>query len=179
MIRFPKNALLSAMFGVAMLMTGTPANSAPQYGSWGFDLTAMDLSVKPGDDFNRYASGAWLDRTTIPADKSAFALRLMMNDTIDARLHDLLEAAAASGQSGTLEGKAGAFYKSFMDEKRVQDLGKTAPAGACRQPLRRIPSIPAGTGHCRSMSFLTIATTPSCAASTTVSSDWACEASIS
>jgi putative endopeptidase len=126
MISFPKNTLLSAMFGVAMLMTGKPANSAPQYGSWGFDLTAMDLSVKPGDDFNRYASGAWLDRTTIPADKSAFALRLMMNDTIDARLHDLLEAAAASGKSRTLEGKAGAFYKSFMDEKRVQDLGKTA-----------------------------------------------------
>ncbi len=119
-------ALLSAIIGASMLMAGTPANSAPQYGSWGFDLTAMDLSVKPGDDFNRYASGAWLARTTIPADKPGFTLRMMMNDTIDARLHDLLETAATTAQSGKLEGKVGAFYKAFMDEKRVQALGKTA-----------------------------------------------------
>jgi putative endopeptidase len=122
----PKIALLSAIIGASMLMAATPANSTPQYGSWGFDTTAMDLSVKPGDDFERYASGAWLARTAIPADKSAFALRLMMNDTIDARLRDLLETAATTEQSATLEGKVGAFYKAFMDEKRVQALGKTA-----------------------------------------------------
>ena len=121
-----KSALLSAIMGASMLMAGTSASSAPQYGSWGFDLTAMDLSVKPGDDFNRYASGAWLARTTIPADKPLFTLRSMMSDTIDARLHDLLKTAATTEQSGTLEGKVGAFYEAFMDEKRVQALGKTA-----------------------------------------------------
>jgi putative endopeptidase len=48
---------------------GRTQEAKPQYGAWGFDLSAMDRSVKPGDDFNRYASGAWLARTTIPADK--------------------------------------------------------------------------------------------------------------
>ena len=70
--------------------------SKPQYGAWGFDLTAMDRGVKPGDDFNRYANGAWLARTEIPADKSIASLRYLMSDRIEARLHDLLEHAAAS-----------------------------------------------------------------------------------
>ncbi len=117
---------ISSAIGAFVLMAAIPANSAPQYGSWGFDLTAMDQSIKPGNDFNRYASGAWLARTTIPADKALFTLRMMMNDTIDARLHELLETAATAPQSATLEGKVGAFYKAFMDENRVQALGKSA-----------------------------------------------------
>src|SRR5579859_6885794 len=91
------------------------AGSKPQYGAWGFDLTAMDRGVKPGDDFNRYANGAWLARTEIPADKSIASLRYLMSDRIEARLHDLFEHAAVSaGDRPTdLEAKAGAFYKAF------------------------------------------------------------------
>ena len=40
-------------------------------GDFGVDLTAQDKSVKPGDDFERYASGAWIDKTTIPADRAS------------------------------------------------------------------------------------------------------------
>ena len=38
-----------------------PASAAPRLGSFGVDLGVRDLKVKPGDDFNRYASGQWLD----------------------------------------------------------------------------------------------------------------------
>jgi putative endopeptidase len=106
---------LSAMVFLAAVNT---ANAAPQYGAWGFDSSAMDLSVKPGDDFNRYASGAWLARTTIPADKALFTLRMTMTDAIESRLHELMESAAASAQVGTLDAKAGAFYKAFMDNSK-------------------------------------------------------------
>lgn len=96
-----------------------------QYGSWGIDLTAMDRSVKPGDDFNRYASGAWLARTQIPADKPMASLRYLMSDLTEARLHELMENAAATvpAQPVTLEQKVGAFYKAFMDEARIDALG--------------------------------------------------------
>ena len=40
-----------------------------QIGEFGLDLTAGDPTAKPGDDFERYASGLWLDRTPIPADR--------------------------------------------------------------------------------------------------------------
>lgn len=116
-----RRAAWSAVVAVAVcfLAGASRASAGPQYGPWGFDLTAMDRSVKPGDDFNRYASGAWLERTAIPPDKSIVSLRLMMSDAIEARLHDLMEAAKARAQAPTLEGKVGAFYLAFMDERRA------------------------------------------------------------
>ena len=109
----------------------------PQYGSWGIDLSAMDPSVKPGDDFNRYASGAWLARTQIPSDKPMASLRYLMSDITEARLHELMEkaAAAAPAQPVTLEQKVGAFYKAFMDEARLETLG-AAPIAAQLNAIR-------------------------------------------
>lgn len=39
-----------------------PAGAAPKAAiePWGFDLKAMDRSIQPGDDFYRYAGGAWM-----------------------------------------------------------------------------------------------------------------------
>ena len=36
----------------------------------GIELAAIDKSVSPGDDFNKYANGAWEKTAEIPADKS-------------------------------------------------------------------------------------------------------------
>ena len=107
-----------------------PEQGKPQYGAWGFDLAGADKAASPGDDFFRYANGAWLDQTTIPADKPGYSLRLAMTDRVEARLHELMEAAAAKveHEPKTLEGKVGAFYKSFMDEARIEALGAKAIA---------------------------------------------------
>ena len=97
----------------------------PQYGAWGFDTEGADLKTKPGDDFFRYANGAWLDRVQIPADKPAYSLRLAMTDLTEQRLHDLMEenAKKAEPKPATIEAKVGAFYKSFMDEARIEKAG--------------------------------------------------------
>jgi putative endopeptidase len=117
----------SVMVAVSAVASSALTQQAdkPQYGAWGFDLTAMDPSTKPGDDFNRYANGAWLDRTTIPPDKPIASLRYLMSDRTEDRLHDLLEKAAASHSSEptTLSAKLGAFYAAFMDEKTVEARG--------------------------------------------------------
>ena len=127
MNRLPRLRLFG--LGLAALLVGGAAcaANAPTFGAWGFDLTAMDRSVRPGDDFNGYASGAWLARTPIPPDKSIASLRYQMSDTIEARLHDIMEAAGGSGSAdpASLRSKAGAFYKAFMDEGRVERLGST------------------------------------------------------
>lgn len=101
------------------------AADKPTFGNWGFDLSAMDRSVKPGDDFNAFASGAWNARTPIPADKSIVSLRTRMGDTIEARLHDLLDKASSgvAVQPTTEAGKLGAFYSASMDETRINKLG--------------------------------------------------------
>ena len=109
---------------LTLLATGTAFaadDGKPQYGDWGFDLAGANPAIKPGDDFFRYANGTWIDHTEIPADKPAYSLRLAMTDRVEQRLHDLMEATAQQSghQPDTLEGKVGAFYKSYMDEARI------------------------------------------------------------
>src|SRR5207244_6335177 len=97
----------------------------PQYGPWGFDLAGADTKAKPGDDFFRYANGTWIDKTQIPPDKPAYSLRLAMTDLTEQRLHGMMETLAAKdvANPSTLEEKVAAFYRSFMDETRIEQLG--------------------------------------------------------
>ncbi|MDQ6861720.1 MAG: M13 family metallopeptidase [Verrucomicrobiota bacterium] len=101
------------------------SSAKPQYGSWGFDMAGADFKAKPGDDFFRYANGTWLDHVQIPGDKPAYSLRLAMTDRTEQRLHEIMEdaAKAAEHDGDSIEGKVGAFYKSFMDEARVNEAG--------------------------------------------------------
>ena len=102
-----------------------PAHAKPQYGAAGFDAAGEDSKTKPGDDFFRFANGAWVDHTEIPADKSVYSLRAAISDLTEQRLHELMEAEAfrAKVVPTTIEGKVGAFYKSFMDDAAIEQLG--------------------------------------------------------
>ncbi len=123
-----KKILLAGVCAGAALLGAAHAADKPVYGAWGFDLTNIDKATKPGDDFFRYANGHWVDTHQIPADKPTASLRYDMSDRIEARLHDMMEAGAknVSHQPGDLAGKAAAFYKAFMDEKRI-DAGRAKP----------------------------------------------------
>ncbi|MBS0410100.1 MAG: M13 family metallopeptidase [Proteobacteria bacterium] len=109
-------------------LTGAATLGAPDelhYGTWGFDSAGEDTATRPGDGFFQYANGGWLSKVDIPADKPGASLRLAMTDRVEANVHGLLEDAAAHavGEPTTVEGKAGAFYKAFMDEARIEALG--------------------------------------------------------
>ena len=52
--------------------TGYEGIETPRYGTWGFDLSGRDTSVRPGDDFFRYANGAYVDALVIPADRTRY-----------------------------------------------------------------------------------------------------------
>jgi len=60
-------------------------------GPWGFDLSGMDKSVKPGDDFAEYASGEWMKRTQIPADRARYGAFDALRELSDLRVRRLLE----------------------------------------------------------------------------------------
>jgi putative endopeptidase len=114
------------------------APTAPSYGPWGFDLSGRDLAVKPGDDFNAYASGSYLKSLKIPADQSRWGAFNLLRDLSDARVHAILEAAAATAPQAptTDEGKIGAFYKAFIDEAAVEAKG-VAPLQPDLDAIRR------------------------------------------
>ncbi|KTE76940.1 M13 family metallopeptidase [Sphingopyxis sp. A083] len=86
------------------------------FGSWGVDLNARDPSVKPGDDFDKYANGAWFARTEIPADQASAGVDYDVYNLTQRQLRQLVTGAPATSQVGGL-------YQSFMNEKRVAQLG--------------------------------------------------------
>ncbi len=95
--------------------------AGPAFAPWGVDLDARDLSVKPGDDFGRYASGKWLDRATIPADRTSTGAFENLAEAVQAQMRDLITGAPARGDRA--ESKFGALYASYVDEARVEAVG--------------------------------------------------------
>jgi putative endopeptidase len=80
-------------------------------------LQAMDPSVDPGQDFYRYATGGWQDRTTIPADHSSYSASAEVADRTTKELLGLLEELSASNTLpvGSDEWKAVQLWKQGID----------------------------------------------------------------
>ena len=111
---------------LAGLLLAAPALAADIHG---VDLSAIDRSVKPGDNFYLYANGAWLKRTEIPADQARWGAFNILNQETQLRTRALLENAEKSAKPGTDARQAADFYESFMNEKAVEAKG-TGPLKA-------------------------------------------------
>ena len=85
------------------------------FGTWGVDISTRDLSANPGDDFQRYAAGKWLDTHEIPADKSQNGVGSELADRNQEQLRAIVMTSPADSQLG-------AFYQSYMDEPRLEQL---------------------------------------------------------
>jgi predicted metalloendopeptidase len=90
----------------------------------------IDRSIKPGDDFYRYANGGWLARVTIPAGQSSFDTRAILTERTGQRVRDLVQGAAVGQPAkGSLAQKVGAYYASFIDEEAIEAKGLEPLAG--------------------------------------------------
>lgn len=84
----------------------------------------MDLSVDPGDDFFAYVNGNWVDKTTIPADKSRFGSFTILRDAAQDDVMAIIKNSAEGDfEKGTDEQKVGDFYQSYMDMDTRNALG--------------------------------------------------------
>ena len=108
----------------ASVAVSAPTGKA-ELGSFGVDLSARDLSIKPGDDFFMYASGNWYQNYELPADKTRFGafskLAERSNDEVKAIIEDL---SAKDNLAGT-EKLVADFYNAYMDTDTLNKLGIT------------------------------------------------------
>jgi putative endopeptidase len=76
----------------------------------------MDISIKPGDDFYRYANGGWLKTNTIPVGQSSYDTRAILAENTSHRVRDLIQnVASARAVKGSIAQKVGDYYASFLD----------------------------------------------------------------
>jgi putative endopeptidase len=116
-----RTAILAALFACALVLSAAPAHrdlSAPD------NPPDIDSSIKPGDDFYRYANGGWLKTAAIPAGQTTYDTRSILSARTSQRVLDLmLEAAAASATKGSLAQKVGDYYASFTDDSSIESKG--------------------------------------------------------
>jgi putative endopeptidase len=124
-----------------LLATAALAAQQPALKS-GIDLGNIDAAVRPQDDFYRHIDGKWLERTQIPADRSAYGAFTELADKAEVNLRAIIEGAAADSARapGSVSQQVGDLFKSFMDEAGVEQRGAT-PIRAQLQKIDAITSL--------------------------------------
>ena len=115
------------------------AKGKPQLGSFGVDLSAQDKSVKPGDDFNRYVSGHWLDSYQLKDYETSYGSFNMLRDQSEEQVHAIIEELRQRKDlaAGSDAQKLRDYYASYMD-RAARDAAGIAPL---RPVLDRIAAI--------------------------------------
>jgi putative endopeptidase len=104
--------------------TAAPARAAPAIGSFGVDLTSIDPSVKPGDDFFGYVNGTWMKNNTIPDDRTSWGTNEMLIVKAEHDVRTIVEEAAlAGGAPGSNQKKLADFYNAYLNQDAIDALG--------------------------------------------------------
>jgi predicted metalloendopeptidase len=119
---------LAAAALFAVLAVAAPAAPADNAGV----LQPIDRTVRPGDDFYRFANNPWLTSTTIPQGRPSYDSSAMLRDRNGPRVRDLIQSAAAAPQASSdpaLAQKVGDYYAAWLDTAAIEAKG-LAPLSA-------------------------------------------------
>jgi putative endopeptidase len=91
----------------------------------GYDLSWMDTTVSPCEDFYQYAAGAWMNNNPVPETESRWGIFNVLSKDIDNKLKLILEESANSidKQTGSVKQLVGDFYSSAIDTATINKLG--------------------------------------------------------
>ncbi|WP_412464850.1 M13 family metallopeptidase [Flavobacterium mekongense] len=106
-----------AKVAMLALVTLSTASLNAQEKKPGIDLSLMDKSVRPNDDFFNFVNGTWVKNTEIPADRTRWGSFDELRQKTDIDALNILEEAAKNPayKSNTDQGKAINLYRTIMD----------------------------------------------------------------
>lgn len=112
-----KPTLLCLSLALALATPLAQAADAPKFKPFGVDLSARDTSVKPGDDFNRYANGKWLDSYQLKDDQTRYGSFNELSDEAEVQVRAIIEELAKRRYfaPGSEEQKVADYYASYMN----------------------------------------------------------------
>ena len=100
-----------------------PAKGKAELGTFGVDLTARNLNVKPGDDFFMYASGTWYDNYVMPADKTRFGAFSALAERSEKQVKEIIDDLSSRSDLNAEEQLVADFYNAYMDVETINKLG--------------------------------------------------------
>jgi putative endopeptidase len=147
-----RNAFLALLlvFGLPLHILVGQTPSAAQTGR-GVYLKFIDTSVKPCQDFYQFANGNWLANNPIPAERSSWGAGAELSEKNLEVIHQILEEAAKDTKApkGSPKRKVGDFYRSGMDEARIEADGikPLAQEFARIEAIKDIPTLQDALAH--------------------------------
>jgi len=116
--------LAAAVLSAASLAVAGLAQDVSGPQTHGIVVANMDRSVKPGDDFFRYANGDWIKRAEIPPDRPSLNVFARLTDLSNKRTADLIEELAKSNSPvGSGPRKVTDLYNSYMNDAAIEAKG--------------------------------------------------------
>jgi putative endopeptidase len=117
----------------------------------GIETQYIDQGVRVQDDFFGHLNGKWLQTTEIPSDRTSWGTFMKLRDDTQAQIRGIVEAEQKKPgkKAGSDEQKIGDLYTSFMDEKKLDNLGTKPLAGELQRirALKDKHGVPALVAH--------------------------------
>ncbi|MEI2454875.1 MULTISPECIES: M13 family metallopeptidase [Lysobacter] len=137
-------ALAAALAVPSVQAAGAGAQGQPRLGSFGVDLSARDTQVKPGDDFNRYVNGHWLDSYQLKDYETSYGSFNALRDQSEAQVHAIIEELRQRQDlaPGSDARKLRDYYASYMD-RAARDAAGVRPLQPVLDKIAKIDSKPA------------------------------------
>ncbi|MFO7829697.1 MAG: M13 family metallopeptidase [Bacteroidales bacterium] len=89
-----------------------------------FDVSLIDKSFDPADNFYQYANNGWMEKYPLPDDESRYGSFDQLAKETSKKVQSLVEELAAeSFEKGTIEQKIGDFYALGMDTEKINEQG--------------------------------------------------------
>ena len=112
--------IISMMAFVSLPLTGMAQDQLKS----GIDLSNLDQSVRPADDFYQFACGGWIKKHPLPAAYSRYGSFDKLGEDNDKRINSILnELKTKTFAKGTTEWKLSELYKLAMDSVRREKDG--------------------------------------------------------
>eukprot|EP01038_Epipyxis_sp_PR26KG_P002470 gene2470-3493_t len=93
-----------------------------------FDMTAIDSTTKPCDDFDQYANGNWKKNNAIPGTEARWgAFSILAKENLEVKIKGIIDELLKKSdyKKGSDEQLISDYYRSYINSANIEKQGVT------------------------------------------------------